>query len=45
MANIVFRGALAATAHIQVAAPPSADLLAEIEASSSVFAADLKVLE
>ena len=45
MENIVFRGAMAATAHIQVSSAPSAELLSEIEASENIFAADLKILE
>jgi hypothetical protein len=35
----------AASAHIQVSAAPGAEVLAEIQASEHVFAADLKSLE
>jgi D-3-phosphoglycerate dehydrogenase len=45
MENIVFRGAKAAVARIQVGRAPSAALLAEIEAAPTVFATDLVVLE
>lgn len=46
MENIVFKGAgAAASAHIQVSAAPGAEVLAEIQASEHVFAADLKSLE
>jgi D-3-phosphoglycerate dehydrogenase len=46
MENIVFKGVgAAASAHIQVSAAPGAEVLAEIQASEHVFAADLKSLE
>ena len=45
MENIVFMGSLAATAHIQVSSAPTDAVLAEIEASEHIFAADIKSLE
>jgi D-3-phosphoglycerate dehydrogenase len=45
MENIVFRGANAACARIQVGRAPSAALMVEIENLSSVFATDLVALE
>jgi D-3-phosphoglycerate dehydrogenase len=45
MENIVFRGAKAACARIQVGRAPGAELMAEIEGLSNVFATDLVALE
>ena len=45
MENIVFRGAKAACARIQVGRAPSAELMAEIDNAPTVFAVDLVALE
>tara|TARA_B100000530_G_scaffold307481_1_gene232125 strand:- start:142 stop:1359 length:1218 start_codon:yes stop_codon:yes gene_type:complete len=45
MSNIVFRGAHAACAHIQVDSEPSESLLAEIASQETIFAVDLVELE
>jgi len=45
MQNIVFQGAHAACAHIQVHAAPSPDLLIEIESNPAIFAVDVVAME
>ncbi len=45
MSNIVFQGALAACAHIQVHAEPNSTVLDEIESNPAVYAVDLVKLE
>jgi D-3-phosphoglycerate dehydrogenase len=45
MQNIVFQGAMAACAQIQVNKPPSAELVAEIQSTPSIFAVDVIDME
>ena len=45
MQNIVFQGAMAACAQIQVNKPPSADLVAEIQSTPAIFAVDVIDME
>jgi D-3-phosphoglycerate dehydrogenase len=45
MQNIVFDGAHAACAHIQVDSAPSAALVSEIEANEAIFAVDVVAME
>jgi D-3-phosphoglycerate dehydrogenase len=45
MQNIVFQGALAACAHIQVHAEPDSAVIQEIESNPAVYAVDVVVLE
>jgi D-3-phosphoglycerate dehydrogenase len=45
MQNIVFQGATAACAHIQVSHAPTTTLLAEIQAHEFIFAVDVVKLE
>ena len=45
MQNIVFEGALAACAHIQVTSGPGASVLAEMESNPAIFAVDVVAME